>query len=258
MSEPGWHRGPLRRRTAPLVGGALLAVVVLGGSAALLVTFGGGSDGGADGDSTNLPPDLSDLVVGDDADEQTFCDVAAELTPLSPAASPTTWADTISRMAPHAYDDESEAAVRALVATYSFVVDGGRDIGAVADLTLTRDEAPTTVCGNPFTTLVGPEAPAHQRLRGLAEDLALEQDLQQPDTHFALAYGTAIVLFRDPTFEQVMAACEAWGDEPFEILADDGLVWFGHGVDEVGVLEDPIVLRSGADGSCRREGGLGL
>lgn len=250
-ADPYGAPAPVPARTAKgrrglVVGAAsLVAIALLAIAVGATLVLGGGDDG------RDAPPDLSDVAVGSDADEDVFCDDVERLAVLRDTASPAVWAEAISRMAAHAHDDESEDFARVSLTWFRWVVDGQRSQALFDEFDDAADAAPDELCdSDPFFFAEDPSAD-YQRLEAQSERLADAQDLDQPRNRFFVDYGMATVVFTDPTEDELVEACEAWGDQPYQSLAEDGLLILGKSDDDIDVLEDPVVVRTGVDDDCR-------
>jgi hypothetical protein len=228
-----------------LIGGIAAALVVVLLAAGLAVVFlGGGSDG------TTPPPDLADVAIGSDPDESAFCTVFEQLDQQPFEASPGTWAAGLRRLAAHAYDEGSEAWADANRLSFRWTVDGQRSQDLFDEIQDANQRVPGELCGKQLGGTIDELPESYEQLQEGSEQLADDQGLPQPGNRFFLYFGTVTVVFTDITEDEGIAACEAWGDEPYEILADDGIIVFGQSNDQIDVLQDPVVIRNGIDGSC--------
>jgi hypothetical protein len=243
---PGAYPAATNRSNRGLLVGAAAgaALLLLAVAVGAVVVLGGGDDGG------NAPPDLDDIVIGSDADEDEFCTDVERLAVLRDTASPAAWAEAITRMATHAHDEDAEAFAAVSLAYFRWVVDGQRSQALFDEYDDAVADAPEEQCGSdPFFIDSQPSAD-FLRLEEQAQRLADEQELEQPENRFFVDYGMATVVFSEPTDEQLLAVCEAWGDQPYQSLAEDGLVILGQSNDDIEVLEDPVVVRTGVDEPC--------
>jgi hypothetical protein len=251
-SAPPQPRPPRAPRTsadvptwAKSLGIAGVLLVLLLGGGIVVALLGGGDDG------TAALPDLSNVPVGSSPDEDAFCDDVEALDDLADDDSPTTWAAGIREMAAHAYDEDSEHFADTTRGWFEWNVEGQRSQQLFDEVQQDASSSPLELCDAPLYLYDEQPSAEALRLESQAEQLADDQGLDQPGNRFFVTYGMVTVVFTDPTEQELLDACEAWGDEPFQSLADDGVVILGKSNDDIDVLEDPVVVRNGVDGSCR-------
>jgi hypothetical protein len=232
---PGWAKG---------LGIAAVVLVLLLGGGLVVVLLGGGDDG------TSSLPDLSNVAVGSSPDEDAFCDDVEALDALADDSSPTAWGAGIREMAAHAYDDDSESFADTARGWFEWNVEGQRSQQLFDEVQQDAGASPLELCDASVYLYDEQPSAGTLRLETQAEQLAEAQALEQPGNRFFVTYGMVTLVFSDPTEQELLDACEAWGDEPFQSLADDGVVILGRSNDDIDVLEDPVVIRNGIDGSC--------